>query len=414
MTLTSTQEQAKKAPDKLGNAPFSMLLPVMMAFFVMGFVDLVGTASNYVKDDFGLSDTLGNLFTTMVFFWFLILSVPAGMLMNRIGRRMTVLASIGVTAVGCLLPIIGYLTPSKGFQLACIVISFCLLGIGNTFMQVSLNPLVGDLAHDEKLAGMLTFGQFVKAIASFIAPLIAGWAATAFGVWWLLYPIYLVIAAIVFVLLAFDRIDENPPDEGHTSVARCLSLLKDKVILLCFIGIVCHVGIDVGINATAPKILMEHTGMTIEAAGVATSVYFAFRLIGCLSGTVLLQRYSRKAMLRLCAWLMVASVVFLGLYCAIPGAPIALAYIGIALVGLGDCNVFSIMLTTGLLHLPERQNEVSGLMMMGLIGGAIFPPIMGAASDAMGMQLGAVIAMAVGVVYIPLMSAFFKDYGRTA
>lgn len=193
-----------------------------------------------------------------------------------------------------------------------------------------------------------------------------------------------------------------------------MSLLKDKVILLCFIGIVCHVGIDVGINATAPKILMEHTGMTIEAAGVATSVYFAFRLIGCLSGTVLLQRYSRKAMLRVCAWLMVASVVFLGLYCAIPGAPIALAYIGIALVGLGDCNVFSIMLTTGLLHLPERQNEVSGLMMMGLIGGAIFPPIMGAASDAMGMQLGAVIVMAVGVVYITLMSAFFKDYGRTA
>lgn len=409
MTSQRQSIRTNGTPDQLGTAPFGKLLPVMLAFFVMGFVDLVGTASNYVKDDFGLSDAVSNMFTSMVFFWFLILSVPAGMLMNRIGRRTTVLLSIGITAAACLLPTIGFTTPFQGLRFALMVVSFCLLGIGNTFMQVSLNPLVGNLAHDEKLAGMLTFGQFVKAIASFIAPLIAGWAATMFGVWWLLYPIYLVIAVVIFVLLGLDDIVENPPDEGRTSIARCLSLLGDRVILLCFLGIVCHVGIDVGINATAPKILMEHTGMTIEAAGVATSVYFAFRLIGCLSGTILLQRFSRRSMLRLCAGLMVGSVALLSAYCATPGAPLWLAYAGIALVGLGDCNVFSIMLTAALLHLPDRQNEISGLMMMGLIGGAIFPPLMGALADAMGMQLGAVLVMAVGVLYVTLLSVFFRE-----
>ncbi|PWG60608.1 MFS transporter [Bifidobacterium catulorum] len=401
------------AADKHGSTPFTVLLPVMMSFFVMGFVDLVGTASNYVQSDFGLSDSVSNVFTTMVFFWFLVLSVPAGILMNRIGRRHTVLVSIAVTALGCLLPIIGYLTPVKGVQLVLIVVSFCLLGIGNTFMQVSLNPLVGNLARDEKLAGMLTFGQFVKAIASFIAPLIAGWAAVTFGRWWLLYPIYLVVAVLAFAMLNFDDIEENAPDAGRTSISGCFALLRNPVILLCFLGIVCHVGVDVGINATAPKILMERSSLGLEAAGGATSVYFAFRTFGCLSGSMLLQRFSRKAMLRVCGALMAASALCFLLFSGMDGMPVWLAYAGLAFVGLGNANVFSIMLTTGLLHLPERQNEVSGLMMIGLIGGAIFPPLMGLASDAMGMQLGAILVMGVGVAYIGGMALFFRAYGAT-
>ncbi|WP_420838662.1 MFS transporter [Bifidobacterium amazonense] len=412
-TAPATAPQNGAQPDKLGSAPFAVLVPVMMSFFVMGFVDLVGTASNYVQSDFGLSDSVSNIFTTMTFFWFLVLSVPAGMLMNRIGRRMTVLVAIAITALGCLLPVIGYLIPAATVQLVFVVASFCLLGIGNTFMQVSLNPLVGNLAHDEKLAGMLTFGQFVKAIASFIAPLIAGWAATTFGKWWLLYPIYLVCAILAFVMLSLDDIKENAPDAGRTSVLGCFALLKNPVILLCFLGIVCHVGVDVGINATAPKILMEHSNMGIEVAGGATSVYFAFRTLSCLSGSVLLQKFTRKQILRGCGALMALSSLCFILFAGFDGMPVWLAYAGLAFVGMGNANVFSIMLTTGLLHLPERQNEVSGLMMIGLIGGAIFPPLMGVASDAMGMQLGAILVMTVGVAYVALLSIFFKSYGST-
>ena len=73
------------------------LIPVMLAFFAMGFVDLVGIASNYLKADLGLSDSEANIFPSLVFFWFLIFSVPTGMLMNRIGRKKTVLLSLIVT-----------------------------------------------------------------------------------------------------------------------------------------------------------------------------------------------------------------------------------------------------------------------------------------------------------------------------
>ena len=84
------------------------IVPIMLAFFAMGFVDLVGIATNYVKADFGLSDTMANLFPSMVFFWFLVFSVPTGMLMNRIGQKKTVLLSLVVTALALLLPLLNY------------------------------------------------------------------------------------------------------------------------------------------------------------------------------------------------------------------------------------------------------------------------------------------------------------------
>ena len=147
------------------------IVPVMLCFFAMGFVDLVGTASNYVQKDLNLTDSQANLFPSLVFFWFLIFSVPTGMLMNKIGRKSTVLISLIVTAISLFIPVFGN---SYVVMLA----SFSLLGIGNAIMQTSLNPLVTNLISSEKLASTLTFGQFIKAIASFLAPVIAAWGAT--------------------------------------------------------------------------------------------------------------------------------------------------------------------------------------------------------------------------------------------
>lgn len=157
------------------------IIPVMLCFFAMGFVDLVGTASNYVQKDLALSDSQANLFPSLVFFWFLIFSVPTGMLMNKIGRKKTVLISLIVTAASLFVP-------AFGDSYAVMLISFSLLGIGNAIMQTSLNPLVTNLISGDKLASTLTFGQFVKAIASFLAPVIAAWGATTafptFGLGW--------------------------------------------------------------------------------------------------------------------------------------------------------------------------------------------------------------------------------------
>ena len=142
------------------------LIPVMLCFFAMGFVDLVGIASNYVKADLHLTDSVANIFPSLVFFWFLIFSVPTGMLMNKLGRKNTVMFSLVVTVLSLLLAFFG-----KNF--AVMLIAFSLLGIGNTLMQTSLNPLVATVLGGENLASTLTFGQFIKAIASFLAPYLA-------------------------------------------------------------------------------------------------------------------------------------------------------------------------------------------------------------------------------------------------
>lgn len=367
---------------------FLKVIPIMLAFFAMGFVDLVGIATNYVKADFDLSDTVANLFPSMVFFWFLIFSVPTGMLMNKIGRRKTVLLSLVVTAVALLVPVLNY-------SFASMLVSFSLLGIGNTLMQVSINPLLSNIVKGEKLASSLTLGQFVKAIASFIAPLIAAWAAATLGDWKLLFPIFMAVAVLATLWLGITQIKEEETDAKTSTFLQCFALLSDKTILLSFFGIMCHVGIDVGVNVTAPKILIERLGMPLTDAGFATSLYFLFRTIGCFTGAFVLARYSAKKFFAISVALMVLSMAGLFVFNSL-----TLIYISIALIGLGNSNIFPIILSKAMLYLPEKKNEVSGLMIMGLFGGTIFPLLMGFLSDTMASQTGALIVLTAGVIYL--------------
>ena len=371
------------------------LVPVMIAFFTMGFVDMVGTATNYVKADFALSDTMANFLPSMVFLWFFLLSVPTGLLMNRIGKRKTVLLSLVVTAVALILPLCGYNYPV-------LLASFCLLGIGNTLMQVSLNPLASCIVSGEKFASTLTFGQFVKAIASFIAPILASWASLQFGNWRLLYPIFLVFALIAIVYLSLTKIEEEIPKDKTSSFIDCLKLLGDGSVLLLFLGIVAHVGIDVGVNTCAPKIIMERLALPLEKAGIATSIYFLFRTLGCLSGSFILAKFPLNKFFAVSVCLMVLSMIGLFVCRSLAGL-----YVAIALVGFGNSNIFSMVFSRALYYLPERSNEMSGLMVMGIIGGTVFPLLMGILSDAMGTQTGSVIVISMGVAYLVYLAARF-------
>ena len=373
------------------------LISLMLCFFCMGFVDLVGTASNYVKEEQGLSDTVANTLPSLVFFWFLIFSVPTSVLMNKIGKKHTVLLSLVVTALALLLPVFG-----SSFPL--MLVAFSLLGIGNTLMQTSLNPLMALVSGGENLASQLTFGQFVKAIASFMAPLIAAWGYKAliptFGLdWRVLFAIYFAVSVVATLLLWTTPIQGDDTQSRHlpsigSQFADCFRLLGVPVVLLSFLGIICHVGIDVGTNATAPKLLMERVGMTLDEAGFATSLYFIFRTIGCLTGSYLLRVLRTRTFFVVSVVLMAASMALMA-----AGDTKTLLYAGIALVGYGNSNIFSMCFAQALTAMPEKQNEVSGLMIMGLFGGTIFPLLMGLASDAVG-QVGAVAVMAVGVAYL--------------
>ena len=368
------------------------IIPVMFCFFAMGFVDLVGTASNYVQRDLGLSDSEANLFPSLVFFWFLIFSVPTGMLMNKIGRKNTVLLSLGVTLLSLIFPLFG-----NGYGL--MLVAFSLLGIGNAIMQTSLNPLVSNLISPDKLASTLTFGQFVKAIASFLAPIIIAWgaanAASTFGLnWRAIFAIYAVVCLLSVSVLAATPIREEKPDKA-SSIISCLKLLGSPFILLCFVGIMCHVGIDVGTNTQAPKIMLERVaGIALEDATYATVIYFICRTAGCFLGGFILRWLSPKIFF---LFSVICMLVAMGILFTASG--MALIYVGVGLIGFGNSNIFSIVFAQAINHSPNEQNEVSGLMIMGLFGGTIFPFCMGYASEGMG-QAGAVAILTAGVVYL--------------
>ncbi len=382
-------ETSQLANDR--KSSLMQIAPVMLCFFAMGFVDLVGTASNYVQKDLGLTDSQANLFPSLVFFWFLIFSVPTGMLMNRIGRKKTVLISLVVTAISLIIPI-------AGDSYIAMLLSFSLLGIGNAMMQTSLNPLVTNLISSDKLASTLTFGQFVKAIASFLAPILAAWGATTylptFGLGWrALFVIYAIVSLLSISALAATPIDEERPDKA-SGIKECVKLLGSPFILLCFLGIMCHVGIDVGTNTTAPKIIMERLGLPLEEAGFATSVYFIFRTAGCFLGAFILRSMSPKIFFGISVVMMLVAMGMLFVCDTLTAI-----YVALGLIGFGNSNIFPIVFSQALMASPAQKNEVSGLMIMGLFGGTIFPLAMGYAADATG-QAGAVAVMAAGVIYL--------------
>ena len=369
-----------------------VLIPVMLSFFVMGFVDLVGIASNYVKADFALNDATANLFPSMVFFWFLIFGIPTGMLMNKIGRKKTVMLSLLLTVVSLLLPLLGY---SFGIMLT----AFSLLGIGNAILQTSLNPLVASVTGGKNLSSTLTFGQFVKAIASFIAPYLAMWGATNFiptaGYdWRVLFLIFLVIAIATALLLGMMPIEESQSENKPSSVKQCFTLLGTPIVLLSFIGIICHVGIDVGVNTTAPKVLMERLGMTLNEAAFATSLYFIFRTIGSLTGSAILRVMKGRTFFGISLLLLAVGMCLLCFE-----ASKGMLYLAIAIVGLGNSNIFALIYANALTQIPDKQNEVSGLMITGIFGGTVFPLVMGFMSDRFG-QVGAIAVMIIGVLYL--------------
>ncbi len=373
------------------NTSVLKFIPVILAFFAMGYVDIVGIAANYIKVDFTLSDTMTNALGSMLFLWFLVISIPTGILMNKIGRRKTVALSTAITFIAMIIPICGYSFYSM-------MLSFALLGISNTLLQVSVNPLVADMVSPEKLASSITLGQFVKAIASFSAPLVALWGAEAFGNWRIVYPLFAAVALVPSIWLLCENIEESVPAK-NSSFSESFALLKNPIVAFLFFGILIHVGIDVGVNISAPKILIERTEMTLSQAGYATSLYFFFRIATSFVGAFILAKMSAKKFF-------IASIAIMAIasFILFFAKSTNLIYICIALMGIGNANIFSIIFTKAIQAMPSHKNEVSSLMIMGVSGGAIFPLCMGIASDFVGSQNGAIMVIILCIAYLAFLS----------
>lgn len=379
------------------NSKFAVL-PVMFGFFIMGFVDIVGVATSYVKADFaGMDDKVSGLISLSCFLWFLILSIPTGMLMNMIGRKKTVVVSFAITALAMLIPVLKY-------DFAFVLVAFAMLGIGNTMLQVALNPLVTNVVSAEKLTGTITLGQFIKAMSSFLGPILAAMFAGSVWGWKAIFPVYAAVTVLAMAWLAVSPIQEQLIEKSEITFARTFSLLRDKYIVLFFIGILVLVGVDVGMGVTFPKLLQERCSLPLEKAGMGNSVYFLARTVGAFLGGVVLMRFSASKFFTASSCLALVSLVGL-----IFSRNLTMILFFVALFGLGYANLFSIIFSLSMQKMPQKTNEVSALLIVGVSGGAVLPPLLGVITDTFGTQGSALITLAIVWVYMVALIPFVRN-----
>lgn len=369
------------------------VIPVLMAYIVMGFVDIVGVATGYIKKDFELSDVWAQTIPSLAFAWFFLVSIPSGVLQDRLGKKRMLNAGIALTAVGMLIPFVAY-------SMLTVAVSIILLGIGNTIIQVSANPLLKDvIASEKQFASMMSLSQFIKAIVSLLGPIIATFAAASFGSWRMVFLAYGITSILSYLWLAGTTIEESRSNEERATFASCLGLLKNRFVLIMTLAIFLIVGADVGMNSNIAGILSSRFGISLEEASRAISIYFTALMIGRFSGALLLNRIALRKFLIASSVLAIVSVAFL-----IAAPDVTLARVAIFLVGLGSANLFPLIFTAAINRMPERSNEISALMVMAISGGALIPPIMGAVSGALG------IAASTAVILLCLLYVLFSAF----
>lgn len=380
---------------KKGGNTMLKVLPVLFGFFVMGFCDIVGISSSYAQNAFGWSNTVTGLVPSIVFVWFLFLGIPVGIAMNKWGRKNTVLFSMLVTILGMVVPMVSY------NSVTC-MLAYAFLGIGNAVLQVSLNPLLKNVVTDDKLlTSSLTAGQVVKAVSSFVGPYIVLFAVNVFGdgdnsLWYYCFPIMGAITLLSAVWLVLTPIERETSEsvEGGSSFADTLALLKDRRILLLFLGIFFVVGVDVATNFISNKVMMVRFGWDMEEAGMAPQVYFLCRTVGAFIGAFLMTKisemvyYKVNIVLAIVALLVLAFVELLGLN---------LCCIGV--VGFLASCIFPIIYSMAVQARPDKANQISGLMITAVAGGGAVTPVIGIATDTIGI-IGGIFVILICVLYL--------------
>jgi len=364
-------------------------LPVFLAFLAMGFGDAVGPFVGLAKNEFQLSNTVATLIPFVGFSMFGLLSVPFGVFQDKRGKKL-------VLTIGLCVILVGLLNASFGLNsFARFLLTVLLVGAGAAILQVAGNPIMRDVSSPGKYSRNLSLGQFVKAIGSLSGPVIPVVAARYFGASWkVIFPIYAVAILITLLAVAALRVERKEPEHKAATLTSCLALLKNGYVLAMVAAIFFYVGAEVCVSAGIPLYLKERFDIDINRVGLlGTGLFFMALTIGRLSGGVILNWMApRKFFLLTCA----ASVAgLLGLW--VPDRTVAVA--SFFLAGLGFANIFPLVFSLAVESLPERANELSGLMVTAIVGGAFLPPLMGLLADHATVQIGFLVPLA-AILYV--------------
>ena len=365
--------------------------PIFLAFLCMGFGDAVGPFVGLAKDTFELSNFMATLIQFIGFTMFLILSIPMGIYQDRTSRKHVLRLGLLVALIGLVIPIF------KGLEsYALFLLTIMFLGGGAAILQVSGNPIMRDVSPEGKYARNLTLGQFVKAIGSLSGPIIPVVALRWFGAdWSIIFPIYSIALLITLVWISFIKVDEKK-EEGNkpASFGSSFKLLGNGFVALMVLGIFMYVGAEQCMSSGIPLLLDDKYGIDIQSLGVAgTGLFFLALVIGRFLGAVILN------------WISAGNFLFITVVLSILGTVTillgikVLAIVSIFFIGLGFANIFPLIFSIAVDKMPERTNELSGLMISAIVGGALLPLLMGKLADVGGITIGLIVPLA-ATIYI--------------
>jgi len=367
-------------------------LPIFFAFFVMGFVDAVGTLVGFAKDEYQLSGFMAGLLPFFGFIAFALFSVPGGVLMDKKGKRFLMLLSLAIVLVGEALPAM-----TTGYVM--LVAAIFLIGIGMTLLQVAGNPIMRDVSEEGRFARNLTFAQFVKGLGSIAGPAVAI-ALVARGLPWnSIFSVFGVVVAITLAGVAFLRVEEKRGDDKPpASIASSFALLGHPYVFMMILGLFLYVGAEVGVNSWIATFLNQKFQFDLGSLATGGIAFFFVALsIGRLIGSAVLNFMSARQFLVVTAILSVLGT--LGIMLGSKEVAVA----SIFLTGLGFGNVFPLVFSILIDKMPERSAELSGLLCMAIAGGAVMPLVMGAVNDAFGSITAAMAVPFVSSLYIFLL-----------
>ncbi len=392
------------------------MLPLLAGFFVMGFGDIIGTVMNQIKAECAANaDAISWLMPIFAYVWFLVVSIPTGVLSGRIGRKNAVLVSLAVTVAAMIVPIF-----ANAERWYLYVVAFAFVGIGNTIIQAALPALMSNVVEPSLLASRISLGQFVKAVCAALTPVFVYLTATAFGNWKLLFPLYGALTVVAAIWLCFTKIPDerrkcNPLGADHraarnggalgdralpdndasvTSFSGCFAMMKEPYVAAMTVGILFSVGADVGFSVAIPEYLKNVFKVDVDLAGMGPTVYFVAKTIAAFAGAIVFAKISAAKCFPWCMGIGLLATA------AIPFVLSPFAFLSVvAFVAFLTANSFGMCMGLAIERFPAKANEITSLMVMAIVGGGIVSALLGFAQSVFG-PAGIVVTLGLCIAYL--------------
>ena len=384
-----------------------LMLPLMAGFFVMGFGDIIGTVMIQVKAECSAhADAISWLMPVFAYVWFLVISIPTGVLCGRIGRKNAVMVSLAVTIAALFVPI-----AASAERWYLYVVAFALIGIGNTIIQAALPALLSNVVAKDQITSRISLGQFVKALCAALTPVFVYLTATALGNWKLLFPLYggLTVLAAVWLLVTSipderkatsQTIEQSEQSNNQTTFASCFAMLRHPYVLAMTVGILFSVGADVGFSVAIPEYLKNVYKVDLNRAGMGPTVYFVAKTIAAFLGAVVFAKVSAAKCFPWCMGVGLAATAAIPLV----GTPLAFL-VCVFVVALMTANSFGMCMGLAIDRVPEKTNEITALMVMAIVGGGLVSALLGVAQRALG-AVGIVGVLLACIGYLLVLGVF--------